>query len=222
MLSESEQDYLKAIYKLLRDPPEQKSVSTNRLADYMNVAAPSVTNMLKNLADMKLVVYEPYRGVRLTREGEKIALEMIRHHRLVELYLAEALGVPWDQVDQEAEKWEHILSEDIEDRIDKFLGNPTHDPHGAPIPAKNGEIEYHDTVPLNNLEAGQEGTVSEVSDHDPALLRYLSKLGMKPKTKIKVINKEPFQGPITVRIGKENRIIGQEVAQYVLIHEIDD
>ncbi len=221
MLSESEQDYLKKIYKLLREEPEQKTVTTNRLAETMNVAAPSVTNMLKNLADMKLVVYEPYRGVRLTHEGEKIALEMIRHHRLVELYLAEALGVPWDQVDKEAEKWEHILSEDIEDRIDKFLGSPTHDPHGAPIPAKNGDIEYHDTEPLSQMEAGQEGIVSEVSDHDPALLRYLSELGMKPKTKIKVINKEPFHGPLTVRVGNDERIVGHEVAKYVLIHEVE-
>ena len=221
MLSESEQDYLKTIYKLQHEHDANQSVNTNHLAETLNVAAASVTNMLKNLAQMKLVNYEPYRGVRLTREGMKIALEVIRHHRLIELYLSKALGVPWDQVDQEAEKWEHVLSEDIADRIDAYLGNPTHDPHGSPIPTKCGIMPRHNAIPLSELEAGQSGVIVEVSDHEPSLLRYLSELGLTPNKRLRVIAREPFNGPISVKVGRSRRVIGFEVAQYIHVGSVE-
>lgn len=217
MLSEAEQDYLKAIYKLLNDYKPVKTVGTSRLAESMGVAAPSVTNMLKNLAELNLVDYAPYRGVRLTREGEKIALEVIRHHRLVELYLAKALGMPWDQVDREAEKWEHFLSDEVEERMAAFLGNPTHDPHGSPIPTKHGTIEPHDATPLAELEPGQGGRIAEVSDHEPALLRDLSGMGLLPQTKITVIAKDPPDGSITVRLGRESKRVDYETARHIHI-----
>lgn len=215
MLSESEQDYIKTIYKLQNRQSSKSMVNTNLLAETLQVAAASVTNMVKNLAKLKLLDYEPYKGVRLTNEGEKIALEIVRHHRLVELYLAKALNVPWDQVHDEAEKWEHILSEDIEDRIAEFLEHPTHDPHGSPIPSKTGVIEEHDSIPLSKMEPGQSGTVVEVDDHDPALLRYLDELGLTPQKKISLISHEPFNGPISVKVGKEKRILGHEAANHV-------
>lgn len=215
MLSESEQDYIKTIYKLQNRQDSKSVVNTNLLAEKLNVAAASVTNMVKNLAKLKLLSYEPYKGVTLTDEGEKIALEILRHHRLIELYLAKALHVPWDQVHDEAEKWEHVISEDIEDRMAEYLENPTHDPHGSPIPTKAGIIEEHDSIPLSQMEPGQTGVVVEVDDHDPSLLRYLDDLGLTPQKKISVIAQEPFNGPISVKVGKEKKILGHEAANHV-------
>jgi DtxR family Mn-dependent transcriptional regulator len=176
--------------------------------------------MLKKLARMKLVVHRPYRGVELTESGRKIALEVIRHHRLVELYLAEALGVPWDRVHDEAEKWEHVLSEDLEDRIDALLGHPTTDPHGAPIPTREGEFPKPQYIRLDELEPGQTAVIAEVSDHDPALLRYLGELGLYPKSKIFVIAVEPFNGPLTIRVGEAEHVLGREAARYVFVTEV--
>jgi DtxR family Mn-dependent transcriptional regulator len=215
MLSESEQDYIKTIYKLQNRQDSKTAVNTNLLAETLSVTAASVTNMVKNLAKLKLLSYEPYKGVTLTDEGEKIALEIVRHHRLIELYLAKALNVPWDQVHAEAEKWEHFLSEDIEDRMAEFLDNPTHDPHGSPIPSKAGIIEEHDSIPLSQMEEGQSGTVVEVDDHDPALLRYLDELGLTPQQKINLVAREPFNGPIWVQVGKEKKMLGHEAANHV-------
>ncbi|HEY5595983.1 MAG TPA: metal-dependent transcriptional regulator, partial [Candidatus Bipolaricaulota bacterium] len=137
-------------------------VSTTALAEQLGVSPASVTGMVKKLAEMKLVGHEPYQGVALTKAGSKIALEVIRHHRLVELYLAEALGVPWDQVHEEAEKWEHVLSEELEERIDQALGHPTTDPHGAPIPSRDGKVVRRSSVRLTSLKPGQLAQVVEV------------------------------------------------------------
>src|SRR5918912_2318913 len=137
MQTQAVEDYLKTIYEIQR---EQGKVATTVLAERLGIAPASVTGMVKKLAGLHLVAHEPYQGVVLTEAGEKIALEVIRHHRLIERYLAEALAVPWDKVHEEAEKWEHVLSEDMEDRIDALLGHPTTDPHGAPIPARNGTL----------------------------------------------------------------------------------
>jgi DtxR family Mn-dependent transcriptional regulator len=218
MQTQAVEDYLKAIYEIQR---EQRSVSTTALAERLDVAPASVTGMIKKLADMKLVTHEPYQGVALTKPGRKIALEVIRHHRLVELYLTEALGVPWDQVHAEAEKWEHVLSEDLEERIDNLLGHPTTDPHGAPIPSRDGTLAQPAHVRLAHLKPGQSATVAEVSDHDPALLRYLGDLGLYPKVKVTVIAVAPFSGPLTVRVGEVEHTLGCEAAQYIYVANIE-
>jgi DtxR family Mn-dependent transcriptional regulator len=176
--------------------------------------------MIKKLADMRLVVYQPYQGVVLTEAGQKIALEVIRHHRLVELFLAEALGVPWDQVHAEAHKIEHVLSEDLVERIDAALGHPTTDPHGAPIPARDGSIEQPDVIRLGDLQPGQSATVAEVSDRDPALLRYLGGLGLYPQAGVSVLDLAPFHGPITVRVGGVEYALGHEVADRIFVTNV--
>ena len=202
MLSHSMENYVKSIYEL-----QQKSawVSTSALAERMAHAPASVTNMIKKLAEpnLSLVEYVPYQGVRLTPVGEKIALEIIRHHRLIELYLAEVMGLPWDQVHAEAEKIEHVISEDLEDRMAEALGHPTIDPHGSPIPAKNGEIIERQLCPLSEVAVGQSGVVAEVYDENPELLRYLGKLGLYPNTPIKVVEREPFGGLLKIEIDRD-------------------
>jgi DtxR family Mn-dependent transcriptional regulator len=196
---------------------EHGRVATNALADCLSVRPASVTGMLKKLASMGLVVYRPYQGVVLTEAGQKIALEVLRHHRLVELFLAEALGVPWDRVHDEAHKIEHVLSEDIADRIDAMLGHPTADPHGAPIPTRDGVIDQPDLMRLADLQPGHRAVVAEVYDHNAALLRYLGELGLYPRTELSVTKVAPFEGPITVRIGNVEHALGREVANQVLV-----
>ncbi|HVY54695.1 MAG TPA: metal-dependent transcriptional regulator [Thermodesulfobacteriota bacterium] len=217
MYTESIEDYLKAIYEIQR---ERGKVSTNAISEKLRVAPASVTSMIKKLSEKKLLTHKRYQGVKLTQAGQKIALEVIRHHRLIELYLAEALGVPWDMVHEEAEKWEHVLSEDLEDRMDAALGHPTRDPHGSPIPSRDGTIIELDSVPLTDMRPGQYGVVAEVSDHDPKLLRYVGKMGLYPKAKIKVVSVEPFSGPITLKVGDASHVLGSEAAQYIFITDV--
>lgn len=214
MQTQAVEDYLKTIYEL---QAREKQVSTTALAERLGVAPASVTGMVKKLATMKLVVHQPYQGVTLTQAGEKIALEVVRHHRLVESYLSEALGVPWDQVHAEADKWEHVLSEDLEDRIDALLGHPTTDPHGAPIPGRDGSLPAGEFKRLVDLPVGETAVVAEVSDHDPALLRYLGEMGLYPQAIVAVIAAAPFEGPLTVRIGKTEHALGREVAGHILV-----
>ncbi len=214
MHTQAVEDYLKTIYEL---QAESDKVSTSLLAERLQVAPASVTGMVKKLDEMRLVRYKPYQGVTLTGNGEKIALEVIRHHRLVELYLAEALGVPWDQVHAEAEKWEHVLSEDLEDRIDAALGYPTADPHGAPIPTRQGKIAASPRTALTNLKAKQSLVIVEVSDHNPALLRYLGSLNLYPNTPIELLAVAPFDGPLTIRIGDVEHVLGREAASHILV-----
>lgn len=217
MYSKAVEDYLKTIYQIQY---EQGKVATTVLAERLGVAPASVTGMIKKLADMHLVVHEPYQGVVLTEVGQKIALEVLRHHRLIELFLAEALGVPWDRVHEEANKIEHVLSEDLEDRMDALLGHPTTDPHGAPIPARDGSIDQPDCVPLADLKPGQKALVAEVSDHDAALLRYLGELGLYPKVKVRVIAVAPFDGPLTIRVGEAEHALGREAASLIFMTEV--
>ncbi|MEQ9619627.1 MAG: metal-dependent transcriptional regulator [Deltaproteobacteria bacterium] len=217
MYTESIENYLKAIYEIQK---EQGKVSTNALSEKLSVAPASVTSMIKKLSEKKLITHRRYQGVNLTQAGRKIALEVIRHHRLIELYLAEALGVPWDKVHEEAEKWEHVLSEDLEDRMDAALGHPTRDPHGSPIPTRDGEIIELESIPLADLGPGQSGVVAEVSDHDPSLLRYVGKMGLYPKTNVKVVSVEPFSGPMTINVGNKKHILGAEAAQYIFITDV--
>ena len=214
MHTQAVEDYLKTIYEL---QASAEKVSTTSLAERLGVAPASVTGMVKKLAAMKLLKHEPYHGVLLTKAGEKIALEVIRHHRLVESYLTEALGVPWDKVHEEADKWEHVLSEDMEDRISAMLGNPTTDPHGAPIPARDGSLPETALRRLSDLEPGERAVVAEVSDHDPELLRYLGEMGLFPQTKLRLISAAPFQGPLTIEIAGHERAVGREVAGHVLV-----
>jgi DtxR family Mn-dependent transcriptional regulator len=214
MHTQAVEDYLKTIYEI---ECRQGRVATTVLADCLSVTPASATGMVKRLANMRLVAYQPYQGVVLTEAGRKIALEVIRHHRLVELFLAEALGVPWDQVHAEAHKIEHVLSDDIAERIDAALGHPTTDPHGAPIPTRDGIIDQPDVMRLADLQPGQRAVVAEVYDHDAALLRYLGELGLYPQTELSVTKVAPFEGPLTVRVGNVEHALGHEVANQVLV-----
>ncbi|HLT46822.1 MAG TPA: metal-dependent transcriptional regulator [Rubricoccaceae bacterium] len=223
MHTQAVEDYVKAIYDLAR---AEEKVTTSALAERLGVAPASVTGMVKKLAEMHLVAHEPYRGVTLTDAGRRIAVEVIRHHRLVETYLHEALGVPWDEVHAEAEKWEHVLSEALEARMDAALGHPTNDPHGAPIPTPGLELEEPDWPPLARLEAGRRAVVAEVSDHDPALLRYVGGLGLYPGTAFEVVAGPPYaDGPVTVRLldgeqeGAEHAV-GDRAAAHIFVKEI--
>jgi len=217
MLTQAVEDYLKTIYEF---QAEGGKVSTTGLSEQLDVAPASVTGMVKKLAKMKLVVHEPYRGVELTAAGEKIALEVLRHHRLVESYLAEALGVPWDKVHEEADRWEHVLSEEMEDLMDDKLGHPTTDPHGAPIPARDGTMPRSDLRRLSEMTPGEAGVIAEVSDHDAELLRYLGELGLFPQVKVRVISSAPFDGPVTVRINGDKHALGRGVAGHILVEPL--
>lgn len=214
MFGTAVEDYLKTIFKLSE---RTDRVTPSAVAEAAGVSVPAVTQMVRRLSELKLVRYERRRGIDLTPAGEKVALEMIRHHRLIELYLAEALGYSWDAVDQEAERLEHVISEEFEDRIDRMLGHPTHDPHGAPIPTKDGRLDApHETV-LADLEPGQRARVARVPDRDPAMLRHLGDLGLYPGTPVELVKREPFDGPLRVRIGEDDQIVGIQVARRVWI-----
>ena len=205
------EDYAKAIYGL-----EQRAggaVSTNALAERLGVTAASASGMVKRLDELGLVSHVPYRGVELTSDGRRLALEVLRHHRLLELYLAESLGVPWDRVHQEAEVLEHVLSEELEEAIAAKLGNPTHDPHGDPIPTADLRIEEGDTVSLQSLRAGQAGTFVRVSDADPEMLRYLAERGIAPGSRFEIVDKQPFDGPLFARFGAAVHVLGGALAQ---------
>ena len=204
--SSAVEDYAKAIYALQRQAGG--AVTNNALAERLGVTPGSASAMVKRLQAMGLVAHEPYRGVRLTERGERVALEVLRHHRLLELYLAESLGVPWDRVHDEAEVLEHVISEDLEERIAQRLGDPTHDPHGDPIPTRDGRIEEGDTVSFGSLPPGTRGRFVRVSDSDPDMLRYLSERGIAPGMEFEVIEREPFGGPLTVRFGDREHALG--------------
>lgn len=221
--SPAAQDYLKAIYMLasadMSDAEAPVGVSNMAVAQRLGVSAASATNMLKRLDRMGLVTHPPYRGVSLTEAGEKIALEIIRHHRLLETYLAEALGVPWDAVHAEAEVLEHVLSEDLEERISARLGDPTSDPHGHPIPTR--DLAMPDASPRRLWEAqdGHHITVDRVSDDAPDILRYLAGIGIRPGTALEVVGRGPVAGPLFVRLAAEEQVhaLSQELAEAVWV-----
>ncbi|MFT4605112.1 MAG: DtxR family Mn-dependent transcriptional regulator [Rhodothermales bacterium] len=215
MLSQAVEDYLKAIYKLQGD----SRVATNDIAERMGVSSASVTNMLKRLTKMELVDHASYKGVRLTDAGTKVALEIIRHHRLLETYLKEIMGFSWSEMHAEAERLEHHISEEFEARIDEMLGYPTHDPHGHPIPTKDGQIAESATQTLAEVEPGQRVVVHHVSDADSDLLEYLESAGLLPNSRVRVVKKEPFNGPLTVSMGGDQRVIGREVASHVFVEQ---
>ena len=208
--SEAIEDYAKAIYALARRG--EGSVTTNALAERLGVTPGSVSAMVKKLAELELADHVPYRGVQLTTRGVRVALEVLRHHRLLELYLAEHLGVPWDRVHDEAEVLEHVLSEELEELIAAKLGNPTHDPHGDPIPTRDLELEETPSERLCDLAPGVAGRLTRVSDSDPAMLRYLDERGIRPGDTFEVIDRQPFGGPSFVRFHGEVHVLGGELA----------
>ena len=211
MVSESAQDYLKAIWKLER----AGDMSTSALAESLGVTPASATAMLKKLATLGLVVHERYRGATLTPAGERMALEVVRHHRLLELYLMEALGLSWDQVHEEAEKLEHHLSDELEARIDQALGFPTRDPHGDPIPSPELLLARDELTCLSDLEAGSMTVIRRVPDGDPELLRYLATLGLVPAEQVTVVEQAPFDGPVTIEVRGSRHAIGRSLAAQI-------
>ncbi len=216
-LSQSVEDYLKAIYIL---ETEGESASTNNIADALSVSSASVTNMLKKLAKLKLINHKSYRGAELTKAGEKIALEIIRHHRLLELYLKEVMGYSWDEVHEEAEKLEHHISEQFEDKIAELLNDPTHDPHGDPIPSKDGVVPKMASLAITDAKENQPYLIGRVKDQDPELLRYLEKNGIIPGVKLTVLEKTPFDGPVKIKLEDKETTIGNSVAKDVFLVEV--
>jgi DtxR family Mn-dependent transcriptional regulator len=208
-LTVAAQDYLKAIYAL---EAEGERATTSALASRMGVSAPSATAMTKRLAELGLVERAPYRGVELTDEGRARALEMLRHHRLLERYLADRLGLSIDEVHAEAELLEHALSEELEAKIDEELGFPTHDPHGDPIPDRDLRVEHGPGRALADLGPGDRAAIARVPDGDPALLRYLSELGLVPGQGVELVALAPFGGPVTVRTDRGEHAISRELA----------
>lgn len=208
-LSAAIQDYLKEIYKL-RSQGER--ATTTAIARRLGVAPSSATSMLKKLAALGLADHSPYRGVELSEAGTKIALEVVRHHRLLEVYLAETLGLGIDAVHAEADRLEHVISEELEARIDEQLGYPTHDPHGDPIPDAGLQIEARELRSLDALTPGEEATVERVPDGDAALLRYLARLCLIPGRRVTMRRSEPFEGPLTVLVEGSEHAISRELA----------
>jgi DtxR family Mn-dependent transcriptional regulator len=211
-LSEAIQDYLKEIYKLER---VEGRASTSRLARAMHVSPSSATSMLKKLAALGLLEYAPYRGVRLTESGTKVALEVIRHHRLLEQYLAETLGLPLDELHAEADRLEHALSEELEARIDEQLGYPTHDPHGHPIPNADLKVADRELRSLSELEPGDRATVRRVPDGDSELLRYLAELSLVPGSPVELRGSAPFGGPLTIETRVGEHAISRDLAEEI-------
>jgi DtxR family Mn-dependent transcriptional regulator len=205
------QDYTKAIYTL-EERASGEAVTTTALADRLGVTAGSVSAMIKKLDAVGLVTHEPYRGVTLTAQGRRVALEVIRHHRLIELFLAEVLDMPWDRVHDEAEVLEHVISEELEGLIAAKLGNPTADPHGDPIPTAELELPEQRCVALQDLERGSRGRFARVSDADPEMLRWLAERDVRPGDALEVLDRQPFGGPLTVAVGGAVHVLGGGIA----------
>ncbi len=214
-VSDVVEDYLKAMYAL--ESRQGEAVGTVQLAERLRVTPGSVSAMLKKLDQLDLVELEPYRGARLTERGRGVALEVLRHHRLLELYLAQELDVPWDRVHDEAEVLEHVLSEDLEARIAAKLGHPTRDPHGDPIPTVDLRIEEAESRSLHELEPGERARFVRVSDADPAMLRYLAERGITPGDRLEVVDKQPFDGPLVVRFGDAEHAFGSGLASVMRV-----
>jgi DtxR family Mn-dependent transcriptional regulator len=209
-LSAAVQDYAKAIYTL---ESEEGSATTTALAERLDVRPASVVGMVRKLVELELVDHTPYHGVRLTERGRAVALEVIRHHRLLELFLVESLGMGWDEVHAEAERLEHALSEELEEVIASKLGDPTLDPHGDPIPSRELTMAADRSRSLYALEPGEQGTFVRVSDEDPQMLRFLSERGIAPGAQLELIERQPFDGPVYVRFGDHVHVLGATLAR---------
>ncbi len=210
MLSPAVQDYLKAIFTLQE---KTSVVATNDIARAMKVSAASVTGMIKRLDRMQLVVYESYKGVTLTEAGEKIALEIIRHHRLLETYLKEVMGYSWQKMHEEAEHLEHHISEDFEQRIDALLGYPTHDPHGHPIPTQDLSLVHAETITLAEAPVDESLVIHHVSDEDTALLHLLEQIGLMPGCRVHIVVRD--ENGTKIQVGGREEFVGEAVTRGV-------
>jgi DtxR family Mn-dependent transcriptional regulator len=209
------EDYLKAIHQIAETTGE--AVSTQEIADRLHVSTASVTGMIKRLDALRLVTHQPYHGVALTERGTAVALEVVRHHRLLELYLVEHLGMGWDEVHAEADRLEHHISEGLEDRIAAKLGQPRIDPHGDPIPARDGSMVEVATIPLAALEAGASATIARVSDRSSALLQYLAERGLRPGAAITVAARDELAGVIAVEVDGARHTLALPVAATIQV-----
>jgi len=213
-LTEPVEDYLKAIYAIGKG---SGPAATNEIAQRLALAPASVSGMVRRLADQGLLAYERYHGVRLTDSGRRAALRTLRRHRVIEAYLSRALGYPWDRVHDEAERLEHAASDELIDRMAATIGEPIVDPHGAPIPTREGAVDETEYKSLAELPIGVTGLVARVADEDPEMLRYLGELSIRPGTRLTVKARAPFDGPITVTVGRKQISIGPALAAYVMI-----
>lgn len=209
------EDYCKAVYVL--ETRRDEAVPTNALAERLSLTTGSVSGMLKKLDESGLITHVPYRGVRLTERGRRVALEVIRHHRLLELFLAETLQMPWDRVHDEAEVLEHFLSDEVEELIAAKLGHPTLDPHGDPIPSADLELTEHATRSLDALQPGERGAFVRISDSDPEMLRYLAEQGIRPGGRVRVLERQPFGGPLLVEVDGQRHTLGGELVRAMRI-----
>jgi DtxR family Mn-dependent transcriptional regulator len=214
MTTPAVEDYLKAIYQLSE---AGAAVSTSAIADRLGVAAGSVTGMLKRLSEAGLVEHTRYYGARLTEEGAGNAVRTIRRHRILERFLVDVLGYTWDRVHEEAERLEHVVTDELIDRMAGVLGEPDADPHGAPIPAAQGQFHEQQFPTLAELRAGEGATLRRVPDEDPAALRYLAELELKPGAALEVIDVAPFNGPLRVRINGIEQVVGRELAKQIKV-----
>src|SRR6266487_4819656 len=215
-------DCLKVIYTM---QDRGQKVTTSAVSEQLGVSDATVTMLFKDFAEAGWVEHAPYRGVRLTPLGERKAMEVIRHHRLLELYLARKLGYSWDKVHDEADKLEHVISEEFEDKLDALLGCPTVDPHGDPIPSKDGVVVVRTGCSLQQLQEGQSALILRVDDQDPEKLRYLGQLGLYPETRVELIERAPFGGPLHIRVGEKSgqveHMVGPELAEHIIVTPIE-
>jgi len=214
ILTAAHEDYLKAIYLLMA---EGQKVNNSALANFLEVSPASTTNMVKKLAELALVEYEPYQSITLTEAGRQVALEVLRHHRLLELYLHQKLNLPWDQIYAEADRLEHVISEALEDAIADALGNPTIDPHGDPIPSKDGYVETVAGAPLSMAELNQPYRLVRVLIQDPERLNYLGSLGLYPNATVTLLKRAPFAGPLLVDVNGEHHALAHDMAEQLLV-----
>jgi len=212
----SVEDYLKAIYELSRD---SGSAGTSEVAARLAVAPASVSAMVRRLVEHGLVSHEPYHGLRLTKEGRAVALQLVRRHRVLEAYLVAALGYTWDQVHDEAERLEHAASPALINRMAAAIGEPAVDPHGAPIPTAHGKLEEPKYRTLGDLTAGESAQIVRVEDKDPELLRYLASLRFMPGATVSCLRREPYEGPLTIRVGSKTHVIGPPLAARIFVDE---
>jgi len=213
------EDYLKAIYAI---GGGSGAAATNDIAQRLDLAPASVSGMVRRLADQGLLAYERYHGVKLTESGRRAALRTLRRHRVIEAYLAQALGYPWDRVHEEAERLEHAASDELVDRMAAMIGEPEVDPHGAPIPTRDGSVDETVYRSLAELEVGSTGVVARVSDEDAEMLRYLAELGIVPGKRLSVKAHAPFDGPITLNVSRQELSIGPALAAQVMVAPIAD
>lgn len=218
-LTRSVEDYLKSVFHLTS---QGGFATTSDIAEMLEVAPPSVSGMMKRLSETGLIEHVPYRGVQLTPQGRRAALQMIRRHRILESYLTSKLGFDWGDVHVEAERLEHAVSEKLIERMAEALGEPRYDPHGAPIPTAALEIEEAELVTLANVRVGAVVVLRQVGDEKPDRLRYLAEQGLTPGTRMAVVERQPFNGPTTVRVGMETRVVGQELAGLLWCEEVQE